>query len=123
MEHFFLLVAARRVADCLLKPSYTARCHPGMKTRSSASPSDVASVGRARNFQRMIEPMNSIASRAPRGDTIARMRKRKTVPNFKTLTGEVRRGLKVGTFFFFVDARRVYFAVEENYLEKRRAPP
>ena len=53
----------------------------------------------------------------------ARRRKQKTVPNFKTLTGEVRRGLKVGTFFFLVDARRVYFAVEENYLEKRRAPP
>ena len=30
----------------------------------------------------------------------ARRRNQKKVPNFKTLTGEVRRGLKVGTFFF-----------------------
>ena len=30
----------------------------------------------------------------------ARRRNQKKVPNFKTLTGEVRRGLEVGTFFF-----------------------
>jgi hypothetical protein len=30
---------------------------------------------------------------------MARSRTPKKVPNFKTLTGEVRRGLKVGTFF------------------------
>ena len=44
MEPFFLIVAARRVANCLLYSSYTARFHPGMQTRSSASSSDVASI-------------------------------------------------------------------------------
>ena len=42
-----------------------------------------------------------------RASASARRRKQKTVPNFKTLTGEVRRGLKVGTFFLIVAARRV----------------
>ena len=71
MEPFFLLVAARRVARRLLYLSYTARFHPGMQTAEQ-----------------------SIAS------ATARRRNQKKVPNFKTLTGEVRRGLKVGTFFF-----------------------
>ena len=40
----FLIVAARRVARCLLYSSYTAKFHSGMQTRSSASPSDVSST-------------------------------------------------------------------------------
>ena len=71
-----MLVAARRVARRLLYLSYTARFHPGMQTAEQ-----------------------SIAS------ATARRRNQKKVPNFKTLTGEVRRGLKVGTFFFLAVAR------------------
>ena len=44
LEPFFLIVAARRVARCLLYSSYTAKFHSGMQTRSSASPSDVSST-------------------------------------------------------------------------------
>ena len=44
LEPFFLIVAARRVARCLLYSSYTAKFHSGIQTRSRASPSDVSST-------------------------------------------------------------------------------
>ena len=100
LEPFFLIVAARRVARCLLYSSYTAKFHSGIQTRSSASPSDVSStrLNQTKSDLGVIIPhfgWQRIKSKCDRSKAPT-----KTVPNFKTLTGEVRRGLKVGTFFF-----------------------
>ena len=108
LEPFFLIVAARRVARCLLYSSYTAKSHSGMQTRSSASPSDVSStrLSQTKSDLGVIIPHFGWQSNQKQVRPLDGANKKR----FQTLRPSLEKSggvLKLEPFFLIVAARRV----------------